>query len=146
MDKAYKAGDVIEGGMFGTYSLYNQMKEMKPVSGSPIADGTAGTPVAPIVVTLDSLIANYSYFEGRLVTVKDVVVSASAPFTFTKSRSTGVEVTDGENTIQIYNTFKTLDCSVYPDNHLDVTGLVIRFNNTVEIAPRNNDSRKRNST
>lgn len=138
MDKKYSTGDVIEGGMYGKYSLYSQMNEMKPVPGSPIADGVSGSSVIPNIVTLDSLIANYDYFEGRLVTVKNLVVSTTSTFTFSKSSSSGVNVTDGENTIQIYNTFKTLDCSLYPNNRVTVTGLVIRHNDIIEIAPRTN--------
>lgn len=139
MDKAYNAGDVIQGGLYGKYALYKEMNELKPVAGTPLAAGTPGTPVAPVVVTLADLIANYAQYEGRLVTVTGVTVATTEAFTFETTRSTGMNVSQNGSTIQIYNTFKSLDKTYYPNNTLNVTGLVIRYNNTVEIAPRNND-------
>lgn len=139
MDKAYNAGDVIQGGLYGKYALYKEMNELKPVTGTPLADGTPGTPVAPVAVTLADLIANYAQYEGRLVTVTGVTVATTEAFTFETTRSTGMNVSQNGSTIQIYNTFKSLDKTYYPNNTLNVTGLVIRYNNTVEIAPRNND-------
>ena len=137
MDKAYNPGDVISGGMYGKYALYKQMNELKPVSGTPLADGVSGTEVQPIVVTLAELIANYADYEGKLVTVENVLVAAD--HTFQNGSASGVNVSQDTNTIQIYSTFKNLTKSLTANSKVNVTGLVIRYNNTVEIAPRSND-------
>lgn len=135
MDKAYQAGDVINGGVFGTYSLYYTMNEMKPVAGAPLADGVAGTPVAPIEVTVSELYRNYDLYEGKLVTVKGVNINTN--FTFTTSSNNGVDAT-GDTIFNIRNTFKTLSMSVVANDVADVTGLVTRYDNKIQIAPRNN--------
>ncbi len=135
MDKAYQAGDVINGGVFGTYSLYYTMNEMKPVAGAPLADGVAGTPVAPIEVTVSELYRNYALYEGKLVTVKGVKINND--FTFTTGSANGVDAT-GDTIFNIRNTFKTLGMSVVANDVADVTGLVTRYNNKIQIAPRNN--------
>ena len=135
MDKAYQAGDVINGGVFGKYSLYYTMNEMKPEAGAPLAAGVAGTPVAPIEVTVSELYRNYDLYEGKLVTVKGVSINTN--FTFTTSSANGVDAT-GDTIFNIRNTFKTLSMSVVANDVADVTGLVTRYNNKIQIAPRNN--------
>jgi len=135
MDKAFQAGDVINGGVFGKYNLYFTMKEMYPVTGAPLADGVAGTPVAPIEVTVSELYRNYDLYEGKLVTVKGVNINTN--FTFTTSSANGVDAT-GDTIFNIRNTFKTLSMSVVANDVADVTGLVTRYNNKIQIAPRNN--------
>lgn len=136
LDKAYNAGDKIAGGIYGKYSLYKQMKEMKPVSGTPLADGVEGREVEPIVVTLADLIENYDVYEGKLVTVQNVTVVADA--TFQNGTASGVNVSQDSSTIQIYSTFKNITKSLKADAAINATGLVIRHDNTIEIAPRFN--------
>ncbi|MBQ3750619.1 MAG: fibronectin type III domain-containing protein, partial [Bacteroidales bacterium] len=136
MDKAYNPGDVIPGGMYGNYALYKQMNELKPVAGAPLADGVRGTEVQPVVVTLADLITNYANYEGKLVTVENVTVGAD--HTFQNGSASGANVSQDTNTIQIYSTFKNISKSLTANQVINVTGLVIRFNNTIEIAPRSN--------
>ena len=136
MDKAYNPGDVIPGGMYGNYALYKQMNELKPVAGAPLADGVRGTEVQPVVVTLADLIANYANYEGKLVTVENVTVGAD--HTFQNGSASGANVSQDTNTIQIYSTFKNISKSLTANQVINVTGLVIRYNNTIEIAPRSN--------
>ena len=136
LSRKYNAGDVINGGVHGTYKLYNGMNEMYPVSALPFPAGVSGTPVDPIEVTFAELVNNFSQYEGRLVTVNDVIVSGD--HTFSTSRATGVNISQGDYTGQIYNTFKSLTTTLNANMSVNVTGLVIRYNNTVEIAPRTN--------
>ena len=137
MDKAYNAGDVIQGGVYGKHDVYKQMHELKPVSGTPLADGVSGTAVQPVVVTLAELVANYDNYEGKLVTVENVVVSTD--ITFQNGRASGVNVWQDTSTIQIYSTFKNITKELTANSKVNVTGLVIRYNNTVEIAPRSDE-------
>lgn len=135
MANAYNPGDVISGGVCGTYSLYNGLIEMKP-AGPAAAEGTPGTAIDPIVVTLAELISNYADYEGKLVTV--IGVTAAQDRTFgTSSATKGANITQGDATVQIYNTWGAItNKEIAQGDVLNVTGYVIRYNNTVEIVPR----------
>ncbi len=132
----YNPGDVISGGVFGTYDLYNGLNEMKPVAGLPSAEGVAGTPIQPIVVTLADLNENYADYEGKLVTV--LGVTAAQDRTFGTANSTkGANITQGDATVQIYNTWGAItNKQISEGDVLNVTGYVIRYNDNVEIVPR----------
>ena len=135
MANAYNPGDVISGGVCGTYSLYNGLIEMKP-AGPAAAEGTPGTAIDPIVVTLAELISNYADYEGKLVTV--IGATAAQDRTFgTSSATKGANITQGDATVQIYNTWGAItNKEIATGDVLNVTGYVIRYNNTVEIVPR----------
>lgn len=135
MANAYNSGDVISGGVCGTYSLYNGLIEMKP-AGPAAAEGTPGTAIQPIVVTLAELTSNYADYEGKLVTV--IGVTAAQDRTFgTTSATKGANITQGDATVQIYNTWGAItNKEIAQGDVLNVTGYVIRYNNTVEIVPR----------
>ena len=135
----YNEGDVISGGVFGTYALYNGLKEMKPVAGLPSAEGVAGTPIQPIVVTLADLNENYADYEGKLVTVYGVTAAQDRTFG-TASSTKGANITQGDATVQIYNTWGAItNKQISEGDVLNVTGYVIRYNDNVEIVPRNNN-------
>ena len=138
MANAYSEGDVISDGVYGTYTLYNGLTEMKPVNGLPTGQGVTGTPVQPVVATLADIVANYADYEAKLVTVNGVTIAADHTFG-TTSATRGVNITQGSATAQIYNTLGTITGKqVRANDEVNVTGYVIRYNNTVEIVPRSN--------
>ena len=138
MANAYTEGDVITDGVYGTYQLYNGLAEMKPVNGLPTGQGVTGTPVQPVVATLADIVANYADYEAKLVTVNGVTIAADHTFG-TTSATRGVNITQGSATAQIYNTLGTITGKqVRANDEVNVTGYVIRYNNTVEIVPRSN--------
>lgn len=138
MANAYNPGDVIVDGVYGTYDLYNGLNEMKPVSGLPTGQGVAGTPVQPVEATLADIVANYADYEAKLVTVNGVTIAADHTFG-TTSATRGVNITQGSATAQIYNTLGTITGKqVRANSEVNVTGYVIRYNNTIEIVPRSN--------
>lgn len=136
MANAYSPGDVISGGVYGTYDVFNGLTEMKPVTGLPTGAGTAGTPIDPIVVSLSTIVDNYADYESKLVTLEGVTIAADN--TFTSSGNTrGVNISQNGATAQIYNTFGTITGKqVRANDVVNVTGFVIRYNNTIEIVPR----------
>ena len=136
MANAYSEGDVISDGVYGTYALYNGLVEMKPVAGLPTGQGLAGIPVQPVVATLADIVANYADYEAKLVTVNGVTIAADNTFT-TSGASRGVNISEGSATAQIYNTLGTITGKqVHANDVVNVTGYVIRYNNTIEIVPR----------
>lgn len=136
MANAYNPGDVISGGVYGTYDLYNGLAEMKPVNGLPTGAGTPGTPVDPVVVSLSTIVDNYADYESKLVTIENVTIAADRTFG-TNSATRGVNITQGTATAQIYNTLGTITGKqVHANDVVNVTGYVIRYSNTIEIVPR----------
>lgn len=124
--KTYEEGDYIYNGIYGKFSPYNGMNELAVVAGAPdMADGEAGDPVKPIVVTIADLVANYAQYESKLVTIKDV--------TFTG----GNNFAQGDDAISFYNRFNT-SFNIAAGSLGNVTGLVAKNNSNVQIYPRSN--------
>lgn len=138
MDKIYNSGDVISGGVYGTYSVYRNLIEMKPVSQIAMAEGVAGTPVEPIVVTLAQLAENYAEYEGKLVTVQGITFTQDRTFG-TSSSTKGATITQEGATgaFSVYNTWGAIsNLSVTNGANANVTGYVIRYNDNIELLPR----------
>ena len=136
MANAYTEGDVISNGVYGTYQLYYGLAEMKPVNGLPTGQGVTGTPVQPVVATLADIVNNYADYEAKLVTVNGVTIAADHTFG-TTTATRGVNISQGNTTAQIYNTMNTITGKqVRANDEVNVTGYVIRHDNTVEIVPR----------
>ncbi len=135
----YNPGDVISGGVYGKYKNYNGLVELVPVEGLPFAEGTPGEPIAPDVRTLDNVLANYDWFEGKLVTIKGLTFTESRTFG-TTTLTKGAIATQGENTIKVYNTLGTITgVEVSEGMTADVTGYIIRYGEDIEIAPRGSE-------
>lgn len=135
---AYNSGDVISGGLYGNYALYNQLSELKPISGTPLAAGVAGTAVEPVTVTLAELQNNYAAYEGKLVTIEGITFNANKVFTTNSTSGVAISQDTITSGFQIYNTFKQLNLAVNQGATANVTGLVIRYNQIIEIVPRQN--------
>jgi len=128
--KTYNPGDYIYGGIYGKYTIYNGLKEFAVVADAPaMADGEAGSAIAPVVVTVADLLANYDQYESKLVTVQNV--------TFTGGRN----FTQNGSSMVYYNGFNisNLPASIDAGRIGNVTGLVNRYNSTIQLYPRSNE-------
>ncbi len=139
--RTYTEGDVISGGVYGTYTLYNGLVEMVPTHDLAAATSNTGT-VSPVIATVSNIINSYDQFESRLVKLEDVTFTEGG--TFTTSSATNMTIGQGNETMQVRNVFKTLDMTIDADATADVTGFVLRYinNNNVtnyQIAPRDNN-------
>ncbi|MEG1555520.1 MAG: chitobiase/beta-hexosaminidase C-terminal domain-containing protein, partial [Bacteroidales bacterium] len=130
----YTEGDVITGGVTGTYTLYNEMVELTPLRNLDTATGNTGT-VVPVEVTIEELLTNYSTYESRLVTIHDVIFAAG---TFNTTSATNIEFSQNGDTMICRNIHKTLNMSIEDSTLANVTGFVHRFQSTVQLAPRTN--------
>ena len=93
----YNEGDVIEGGLFGKYTMYQGMVEMVPTHN---ANDATGTPVAVTATdaTVTAIKAQYAdVYEAKLVHLSDVEFITATQF-----------VQNGD-TMAIYNRFNTVD-------------------------------------
>lgn len=108
----YNEGDVIEGGLFGSYQLYNGMVELIPSHNANAATGTPVT-VTPTVATVSNVINDYAtVYESRLVRLNDVVFIDAETF-----------VQNGD-TMSIRDRFNTVDVEISAGDHADVIGFV----------------------
>lgn len=138
MANTYNPGDVISGGVYGKYSVYHNLVEMKPESQIAMAEGVAGTPVEPITVTLAQLAENYADYEGKLVTVQGITFTQNRTFgTSSSTKGATISQEGATGTFLVYNTWGAIsNCTVANGNNANVTGYVIRYNNNIEILPR----------
>ena len=136
----YHPGDVISGGVVGKYKDYNGLIELLPECTDQWAAGTAGTAVAPVVATLAQIAADYSAYESKLVKVENITFTQNKTFATTGSKE-NVSITQGDVTsgFQVRNDLKTLSTTVAAGDVATITGLVIRYNTTIQIVPRSND-------
>lgn len=123
----YNEGDVIEGGIFGKYSLYNGMVEMLPTHNANAATGTPVT-VTPTDVTAAEVKAQYAnVYESKLVHMSNVVFIDDEKF-----------VQNGD-TMAIFDRFNSVDVTISAGDQADVTGFVSYSSvHGYQIFPRNN--------
>ncbi|MCQ2271839.1 MAG: choice-of-anchor J domain-containing protein [Bacteroidales bacterium] len=135
----YNPGDVISGGVYGTYYLYHNLIEMNPVEGLPSAEGTPGEVIAPDVRTLANVSAYPDWFESKLVTIKGLTFTESRTFG-TTSATRGVVAVNGDDTINVYNGWGAITgVEVSEGMTADVTGFISRYNDILEIIPRGSE-------
>lgn len=130
----YNEGDVIRGGVYGTYKLYNNLSEMIPVRDFPEADGNIGT-VLPTVTSAFEIGENYEAFESKLVKLEDVVFEGGS---FVDEQASTINFMHGDETMACRSYFKNLSMTIPQGTHADLTGFVLIYNDTIQIAPRNN--------
>ena len=134
--RTYTEGDVISGGVYGTYTLYNGLVELVPTRDLAAASSNTGT-VSPVMATIADISTNYDQFESKLVKLTDVTFTEGGSFTTASATNLSIEY-NGE-TMQVRNVFKTLDMTIDAGATADVTGFVLRYNTNYQIAPRDND-------
>ena len=76
----YVEGDVISGGICGTYTKYNGLVEMKPTRDIAASTSNTGA-VAPVIADVATIISQYDNFESRLVTLQQVTFTSGVTFT-----------------------------------------------------------------
>ena len=134
--RTYTEGDVISGGVCGTYTLYNGLVELVPTRDLAAASSNSGT-VSPVMATIADISTNYDQLESKLVKLTDVTFTQGG--TYTTSSASNMTIEQNGETMQVRNVFKTLDMTIPAGQEADVTGFVLRYNTNYQIAPRDND-------
>ena len=122
----YNEGDVISGGIFGSYTLYNGMVEMIPAQNTPAATGTPVT-ITPMVATIPTLVSQYSTLESRLVTIENVTFIGNKKFV------------NGTDTLQYYNRFGSVTNDPEAGDMGSITGFLANYNGQVQLYPRDDN-------
>lgn len=123
----YAVGDGITG-ITGTLGAYGGMLQFTPVADPGPATSTGNT-VTPKAVALNE-IANYP---GQLVTVSGVTIDGEGVF----AARTNYNL-NGSSSVVVrtaYNDLPYIETGI-PQGPLDITGLVLIFNETVQLVPR----------
>lgn len=136
--RTYNEGDVINGGIVGTYTLYNGLNEMVPVADWPAAFGTAT--VTPVLIDIQQLTTNFAEYESRLVRINNVTFPDGLEFT--TDAATEAVLTDETGSAMFRNQFKTLDTTLAAGANADVMGFASIYmpddEPTYQILPRTN--------
>ncbi len=131
---AYNLGDGITGVM-GTIEEYNGMLQFHPVA-DPGAASTTGNEIVPLVLTPAELIADHDLYESRVAVLESVnYLDADGALTFENGKN--YDLTDAIDTLACRVDFYDTDLTgmVIPDS-ANVTGIVIEYKGTVQLAPR----------
>ena len=135
----YTEGDVISGGIIGTYTSYAGMNEMIPSADWAAASGQVT--VTPVIATIADITENFELYEARLVRINSVAFVEGGAFT-TSSQSE-LEISDAsEETMLLRNQFMTVDTTVMAGDSADVIGLAAIYttndNTNYQLFPRTN--------
>ena len=134
----YENGDVINGGIYGTSSLYNGLIEFIPTRQP--AEGVAGTAVTPVVVTAEQITNNFSNYESRLVKIEGITFSEDHTFNISNTAGRTVQFTQNNVAMSCYDSFKVLaDYEVTQGEVADIIGFVGCYNTTRQLYPRSTD-------
>lgn len=124
----YENGDIISGGISGKTSIYNGLYEIVPTADLAASTENNGA-IEPIVVTIPQM-SNENDFMSQLVTVQNLTVTGIS--------GQNIIVSDGENTMKIFDRFNLITESDYAvdDVLTTVTGFVSKYNSDYQIFPR----------
>ena len=120
----YKAGDILNGTIEGSYDEFNKLPELTNITETNI-EATDGT-VAPIEMTVEE--AAKAENACKLVTIKGITLVEVKSGNYTNY------YTDSEKTLQIYDKFK-LGYTPNTTSAMDYTGILIPYNSNIELAP-----------
>lgn len=136
----YVEGDVISGGIFGTYTVYNGLIEMIPLQDWAASTTNTGD-VAPVVVTASDLMNNFAAYESQLV--KIIRVTYTDGGTFTTASATTIDFVQDGNVLGARNQFKTLDTTIVAASMGDIIGFASIYTvggvSTIQLFPRSNE-------
>ncbi len=132
---SYQEGDVIPH-IYGKRSVYNGLTELVPTHGTDAATDNVG-PQAPITLTADDVLNNYSTYEGMLVRLTNVTFTGNRQFV-PATRNSVTFSQNGSNNMYIYNAFSTLSANVVTGMHADVVGFLCAYNAQKQLYARDN--------
>ena len=135
----YNEGDVISGGISGTFSMYNGLLEFVPQANTAVSTQNNGA-VEPVVITVEQLLTNN--YVSQLVKLEGVAFANGATYTAGNTGSNLTFTQDGNSAI-MRNNFKTLNMTVTTDNNWNITGFATIYsrngNTDIQVYPRGNE-------
>jgi len=133
---AYQEGDVITGGIWGTYSLYHGMGELVPTRTPAESETNVGT-IAPIITDIPTVLNNYEDFDARLITLQNVTFFEGG--TFSTGSASNVQMEQNDEVMFCRSAFKNIDMTIPAGQVANVTGIMQRYDDDYQLTPRGND-------
>ncbi|MBO4645337.1 MAG: chitobiase/beta-hexosaminidase C-terminal domain-containing protein [Bacteroidales bacterium] len=138
----YTEGDIISGGIIGTYTLYNGLSEMVPLTDWAESTENNG-PVTPVTITGDQLINEYDTYESRLVRIDSVTFPDGVEFNTSAASNANFTDASTEEVMILRNNFTTLDTVIEANATAHIIGFATIYANSsstsYQIVPRTND-------
>lgn len=135
----FEIGDIMEN-VIGQYELYYGTPEIKLIA-SPEKSTLAGRPHVNYL-TIEQYIDNFERYESDLICISDVHFVETNNYTPGATGTMTTLIDADNNTLSLYNAFKTLDLTLKKDNRASVTGIGKTYtqsgSTTFEISPRDN--------
>jgi hypothetical protein len=125
----YNEGDGISG-LRGTLTVQNQMVVFRPVE-DPGAASSTDNDTSPVVTTLSDLDASHT---GNLVTIENVSFTTTG--TFANGNNYNFEDATGTGVVRTEFFGRDYIGTPVPDEPVNLTGIVIQFNTTIQVVPR----------
>lgn len=136
--QTYQNGDVISGGLVGTFTLYSGMVELIPTA--TLAAGVAGTAIEPTIVTAAQIDNNYSTYESQFVRINGITFDADHIFNISNTAGRKATFTQDGTQLTCFDNFKVLaGLEVNEGDEADIIGFVAINNGTKQIFPRSTD-------
>lgn len=136
---SYVEGDVISGGVIGTYTLYNGTVEMIPLLDWNASTSNLGT-IIPTTITALEMTDNFAAYESKLVRINNVTYTDDG--TFSTASATSIVFVQGENEVTARNQFKTLDTTIAANSIGCIVGFAAIYDigngATMQMYPRTN--------
>lgn len=136
----FEIGDIMEN-VIGQYELYYGTPEIKLIA-SPEKSTLAGRPHINYL-TIEQYLDNFEQYESDLICISDVHFVETNNYTTGNTGTMTTLIDADEDTLSLYNAFKTLHITLKKDNRASVTGIGKRYtqssNTTYEISPRDNN-------
>lgn len=126
----YNEGDVISGGIIGTFAIYKNQIELVPLVNTAEATSNIGE-ITPTVVSISDLKTNYSQYDASLITLENITF----PYGFTGAQQT-IVYQNGDS-LTLYNRFG-LDTTLAPGTTANLTSLVAIYESDIRLYPRTN--------
>lgn len=136
----YEIGDIMEN-VVGQFALYYGTPEIKLTSDAQETI-LAGRPHINHL-TIEQYLDNFEQYESDLICISDVHFVEANNYTAGATGTMTTLIDADNNTLSLYNAFKTLNITLKKDNRASVTGIGKRYtqssNTTYEISPRDNN-------
>jgi hypothetical protein len=126
----YNVGDEISG-IVGTKTIANNMIRLVPLA-DPGPPASTGNPIEPQVFTIAGVTSND---QAKLIKFEKVRFTSTGNF----ANGQNYTITDGSDNYVVRSDFWNVDYigQAIPTKFLDITGVVLQYNTTLQIIPRN---------
>lgn len=139
----YNVGDSLEVNITGAVlKEYRGKLELENVTTSKTTRLGTGKVITPKAVTVSDIVANFNDYESTLVTLSNITWESG--YTTINGNVGNLRVTDATGTIVHYsaNSASFKDFVLPPSPATSITGIIERYNNTIQLRIRNTNDIK----